>query len=224
MTIVSSHASRRSACRVSTTRTCSAVITTASCPLRCSWGRPGSRQITKVVPARRAAPRNAGPPCAPRPPMAVAMEVTSSWSGPQQPLTTHRSSGGAARQQSGELGDVAVVSLGRGVELGISVARRVRSDLPDARRPGATVVQRADVVGRVQLSPPQQAPSLDCRWAPYDAVTIGGRASDTPPLVANGPDRSTSVAEPIEMPPASICCATSRPTHSPTGYRPISIV
>ena len=63
----------------------------------------------------------------------------------------------------------------------------------------------------VALSPDRRRP------ASYGAVTIGGRASDTPPLVANGPVRSTSVAEPIEMPSASICCATSRPTHSPTG-------
>ena len=63
----------------------------------------------------------------------------------------------------------------------------------------------------------QPASHIDCRPASYGAVTIGGRASDTPPLVANGPVRSTSVAEPIEMPSASICCATSRPTHSPTG-------
>ena len=62
------------------------------------------------------------------------------------------------------------------------------------------------------------------RSAPYGAVTIGGRATDTPPLVAKGPVLSKSVVEPIEMPSASICCATSRPTHSPTGYRPISIV
>ncbi len=52
---------------------------------------------------------------------------------------------------------------------------------------------------------------------PYGIATIGGRASDTPPLVAKGPVWSTSVAEPIEMPSASICCATSMPTHSPTG-------
>ena len=82
---------------------------------------------------------------------------------------------------------------------------------------GATKVQRVDVVVRWQLGPSRRAPSIDCRSAPYGAVTIGGRASDTPPLVANGPVLSTSVAEPIEMPSASICCATSRPTHSPTG-------
>jgi hypothetical protein len=70
---------------------------------------------------------------------------------------------------------------------------------------------------RPPASPPQPAPGTDGRPAASGAGAIGGRASDTPPLVANGPVRSTSVAEPIEMPSASICCATSTPIHSPTG-------
>ena len=83
---------------------------------------------------------------------------------------------------------------------------------------GATMVQRADAIVRwAQPSPLNRHRNIDCRPASYGAVAIGGRASDTPPLVANGPVRSTSVAEPIEMPSASICWATSRPTHSPTG-------
>ena len=83
---------------------------------------------------------------------------------------------------------------------------------------GVTKVQRVDAVVRwAQLGPSRRAPSIDCRSAAYGALAIGGLASDTPPLVANGPVRSTSVVEPIEMPSASICWATSRPTHSPTG-------
>ena len=88
-------------------------------------------------------------------------------------------------------------------------SERVAGDLV-SRRSGTTTTPRG-------ARAPAHGLRTSLRVGTSGTVTIGGRASDTPPLVANGPDRSTSVAEPIEMPSASICWATSRPTHSPTG-------
>ena len=85
--------------------------------------------------------------------------------------------------------------------------RRVRASTRHLRLDRVTVVWWVTSWARYGRTVRQSSgyPPIRAVGSPRYVVAVsGGRASDTPPLVANGPVRSTSVAEPIEMPSAAI--------------------